>query len=99
MESLVRSGAASRGAPPGRIRRLLVDRISSSATQYVEAERVVGRRHLLPALLARLALLRLRARRLLADDRRLATRTAHAHQPRPRRLADGAAPPRSGRRR
>src|SRR5207248_6674431 len=44
-------------------------------------------------------LLRLRPRRLLADDRRLAARWPHANRPRPRRVADGSSSTRPGRRR
>jgi putative transposase len=54
---------------------------------------------LLPALLGGPRLLRLRARRLQADDRRLATGQPRARRPRPRRAADGASSPRPRRRR
>ena len=65
----------------------------------VEAlEMAVARRRLhLRALLGGAGVLRVRARRLLAPDRRLAARSAHASRPRRRRASDGARHPRAGR--
>ena len=80
------AGSASARSRPARLRRR-------------RTERALGRRPLLPALLGGHRLLRLRPRRLQPDDRRLAARQPHAHRPRPRRAADGAAPTRAGRRR
>ena len=67
--------------------------------QRIAAERALGRRSLLAALLGRTRLLRVRDRRLQPQDRRLATRDARAYRPRPRRTEAGARPARTRRRR
>ena len=67
------SGAASRGAPPGPIPRLLVARISSSATSVPHGRTSSGSATFLSALLGRARLLRLLARRRMIVCWQLAT--------------------------
>ena len=59
----------------------------------VAPDRFVGRGLHVSQNLGGQGLLQLRDRRVLADDRRLAARHAHADRPRPRRAADGAVDP------
>ncbi len=95
-----RSGAASRGGRPNLTRRRRAGPISSSATSHAAGPNELWVADIsLSALLGRARLLRVRARRLQPDDRRLAARRAHAHRPRPRRAQDGARATRAGRRR
>jgi hypothetical protein len=87
-------GAKRRGKPwrtTSRIRQRSGRRTASIATSPPPGRTGSGwPTSVLPALLGRRRVLRLRHRRVIPQDRGLAVRVAHAHRPGPRRAPDGA---------
>ena len=106
VERLMRSngiqGAKRRGKPwrttLSQCRCVSAGRPRRARLHSVPPRRDLVRRLHLSALLGGCCLFRVCDRRLQPPDRRLAVRSAHAHRPRPRRLADGTCPTRAGRR-